>query len=532
MTNNAGKNHFLLSLLAVMATLASAEARPAAQPHVPKLVVNILIDQLRSDYVEAFMPLYGEGGFRRLFEEGCVYTRGEYPMVQPDRASAAATVAAGTTPYNHGVTGRQWFDRATLRPVQSVDDRRYADTEGVTASAPTSLAVSTLSDELKMATGGRALVYSIAPYRDMAVLAAGHAGDAAVWIDNRTGNWCTSSYYGTKPAWVTSRNEYGAIGKLLKAVKWLPYSQASESFSYFQQSGAPTSFDHKFRGEGQFRSFKTSALVNEDVEALAEGCLSATALGQDEATDYLAVAFYAGTVEHRSVNEGGAELQDTYVRLDRAIAQLIAAVERKVGTNRALFVVTSTGYSDASAAGMEQYRVPCGTFDMGKASALLNMYLVAIYGQGQYVEGVLGRHIYLNHKLIEDKQIRSAELLTRAQEFLLQLSGVKDVYTSLRLQLGVGTEILGRVRNGYNVATCGDLLIEVAPGWRFVNEETYESQFVRAAYVPFPIILYGTGVSPAVVSTPVSVDRIAPTLSKAMRIRAPNACEAIPLALQ
>ena len=368
MTNNAGKNHFLLSLLAVMATLASAEARPAAQPHVPKLVVNILIDQLRSDYVEAFMPLYGEGGFRRLFEEGCVYTRGEYPMAQPDRASAAATVAAGTTPYNHGVTGRQWFDRATLRPVQSVDDRRYADTEGVTASAPTSLAVSTLSDELKMATGGRALVYSIAPYRDMAVLAAGHAGDAAVWIDNRTGNWCTSSYYGTKPAWVTSRNEYGAIGKLLKAVKWLPYSQASESFSYFQQSGAPTSFDPKFRGEGQFRSFKTSALVNEDVEALAEGCLSATALGQDEATDYLAVAFYAGTFEHRSVNEVGAELQDTYVRLDRAIAQLIAAVERKVGTNRALFVVTSTGYSDASAAGMEQYRVPCGTFDMGKAS--------------------------------------------------------------------------------------------------------------------------------------------------------------------
>ena len=168
-------------------------------------------------------------------------------------------------------------------------------------------------------------------------------------------------------------------------------------------------------------------------------------------------------------------------------------------------------------------------FDVERAGALLNMYFVAVYGQGQYVEATLGTQLYFNHKLIEQKQINLAEMLERAQDFLLQLSGVKDVYTSSRLLQGAWTPGISRMRGGYNPRYSGDVLIEVAPGWRFVNPTTHENQLVRESYIPFPIIFLGAGFNAETIETPTTIDYIAPTLSKAMRIRAPNACSVAPL---
>lgn len=178
MPNNS-KNRFLLSLLAVMAALASAEAVTTTKngTAVPKLVVNILIDQLRSDYLNAFMPLYGEDGFRKLLRDGRVYSQAEYSLSRPDRASAAASLATGTSPYNHGIIGVRWLDRETLRPVFCVDDRNFAGSNTKDFSSPLYLGVSTVGDELKVATDGKALVYAIAPSREVAILTAGHAAD-------------------------------------------------------------------------------------------------------------------------------------------------------------------------------------------------------------------------------------------------------------------------------------------------------------------------------------------------------------------
>ena len=132
-------------------------------------------------------------------------------------------------------------------------------------------------------------------------------------------------------------------------------------------------------------------------------------------------------------------------------------------------------------------------------------------------------------KLIEDKQLYLTEVLSRTQDFLIQLSGVKDVYTSQRIRLGAWTPGINKLRNAYNPQTSGDILIQVAPGWRFVNEDTGENYIVGTGYIPFPVIFFGYGIKPEEVTTLVTVDYIAPTLSKAMRIRAPNACFATPL---
>lgn len=513
----------LFPLLMALTAVGRVQAAP------PRLVVNILIDQLRTDYLQAFMPLYGNDGFRRLMEEGLVYSRASAASAGADRAATAASVVTGTTPADHGIVGLRWLDRQTLRPVGCVDD---ASTNGVgtrEGASPRFLAVSTIGDELKVATEGQAMVYAVAPFRDVAVLTAGHAADGALWIDDVTGHWCTTDYYGTMPAWAVSLDSRHSPAAQADAVTWQPVSDLVGNFSYFLSGGMKKPFAHKFEGASRYALFKTSGLVNAEVTRMARTCLERTLLGQDALTDYLAVTYYAGNFGHRPANVAPIELQDTYVRLDRAVADLVEAVERRVGRERVLFVITSTGSEDEETDDLHRYRVPSGTFDMKRAAALLNMYFVAVYGQGQYVEGCFGTQFYFNHRLIEERALNMGEMFNRAQDFLLRMEGVKDVYTADRLLQGAWTPGISRIRAAYNPRYSGDVSLEIAPGWRVVNAETGENTLIRASYVPFPIIFFGYSLPAQTVNTPVTVDCIAPTLSQAMRIRAPNACASAPL---
>lgn len=524
--NPIRNTRFIASLVAALA-LASAEAQTA--PAVPRLVVNILIDQLRSDYLEAFSPLYGEKGFKRLFREARAYTQAEYPFSNPDRASASACLYSGTAPYNNGIVGAMWMNRSTLRPVYCVDDDAYRGNLTTEASSPKHLGVSTIVDELKVTTEGRALVYSVAPSRDAAVLAAGHTADGAFWLNDLTGQWCSSSYYGEYPKWAVVYDQYMSLGKRISQIEWTPMNDLVGNFNYFASGGMKKPFKHTFSGERKFRKFKASACVNEEVNRFVLHCMQNTALGMDGVTDFLGITYYAGNYDHQTVSESPIELQDTYVRLDKDLGDLIEALEKKVGTSNVLFVVTSTGYADQETAELSKYRIPTGTFSLDKAAALLNMYLMAVYGPGQYVEAKYGAQLYLSHKLIEDKQLNLTEVLERSQDFLIQMSGVKDVYTSQRLTLGAWTPGINRIRNGYNPKCSGDILIEVAPGWNLVNEELHENTLVRESYMGFPLFFWGCNIPAETIKTPVTVDCVAPTLAQFMRIRAPNACSVAPL---
>ena len=180
----------LLSSLIVLLAVTGSNAQDA--PQVPSLVVNIVIDQLRSDYLDAFTPLYGQRGFQRLKEQGRFYSQAEYPFSSPDQASAMACLMTGTSPYANGIVGDRWLDRQTLRPVFCVDDETYPGILTDEKSTPKHLAVSTIGDELKVSSEGKSLVYSIAPTREAAVLGAGHAGNGAFWLDDWTGRWATT----------------------------------------------------------------------------------------------------------------------------------------------------------------------------------------------------------------------------------------------------------------------------------------------------------------------------------------------------
>lgn len=518
--------HRYIQQLTLLAALAAALNVGAQQ--APRLVVNIIIDQLRTDYMQAFAPLYGSNGFKRLLSQGIVYQNGYYPFAPIDRASSTATVASGTTPYYSGIVGARWLNKQTLRPIFCVDDRRFKGIFTDDCSSADNLKVSTISDELKMASLGKSVIYSIAPERDAAILLAGHAADGAIWIDDMTGLWCSSEYYKMPAAkWLAEYNKSHALTDE-KTTVWQPYSERSGSVSYFMGSGMQKPFSHKFSGENQYRMFKTSGLVNEAVTRIATQCVTANAMGIDPATDILYVTYYAGKFDHRPLSECQMELQDTYLRLDSEIARLIDNIQQKIGAGNVLFVMTSTGYGEEENNDYKQYNIPTGTFYVNRATNLLNMYFGAVWGQGNYVESAFGQQIYLNHKELERKRISVGEATQRAQEFLLQMSGVRNVYTAQQLQQSSNANFV-KTRNLFNAENCGDILIETAPGWHSVNEDTMERSVYIASVIQFPIIFFGANIKGETITAPTSADRIAPTISRAIRIRAPNACSAEPL---
>ena len=449
-------------LAILIAALTSAEMQ--AFQLAPRIVVNITVDELRSDYIESFSPMFSSEGLRKLIEQGKMYEIASYPSNPIDRASAIATLATGATPFYHGIVAEQWLDRQTLRPVYCVDDEKRQTTAN-------RLLTSTLGDELKISSQGKAVVYGIAATRDAAILSAGHAADNAFWIDERLHKWMSSPFYSNKrPAWLGNT---------------------------------------------------TVETNNQTVVEKALDAFKASAMGADDVTDMLNVTLSAG-IGNKEVSNLKVEMQNIYMQLDQSIAKLVSSIEQKVGKNRVLFVLTSTGTHSDEVIDYQQYRIPTGIFYINRTASLLNVYLSAIYGQGVYVEACHKNQMFVNHKLIEQKRLSLHDVLLRCQELLFQSAGVGDVYTSERL-LTSGKEV-EKLRAGFKSTLSGDIIIEVAPGWKLYNEKSNEQYTSRLGVASFPIVFYGSGIKPARVTLPVTVDRIVPTVAKAIHIRAPNAC--------
>ena len=521
------KGRLLTSLLAVIA-LSGLQAQEV--PAVPKLVVGLTIDQLRMDYVEAFSAMYGERGFKRLWKEGRIYRNAEYNFVDVDKASAVATIYTGANPYVSGIVGEAWMDRATLQVINCVDDTNFMGIYTSESTSPVRLKVSNLSDELTIATQGVAEVYSIAPTREMAVLSAGHASKGAFWINDDTGKWSGSTYYGNFPNWVSSYNDRQGLDFRIGELTWGPYLPVT-AYKYLTTDTKQITFKHKFDDErkNKYRKFKTSPYANDEVNRLVNACLNGTSIGKDGIPDLLNLAYYAGNYNHQPSSVYPMEMQDMYVRLDNSLAELLDIIDRKVGLGNTLLFITSTGYTEPEPIDPQQYHIPTGEFHVKRCAALLNLYLAAIYGEGQYVEAYHEQEVYLNHKLIEQKQLNLPEILNRSSEFLVQFSGVKDVYSSQRLQLGSWTPDIDKIKNRYNASCSGDLWIEVLPGWTIVRDHSLDTKVVRDIYTSSPLIFMGWNVKPEILHTPLNIGHIAPTIAHFMRIRAPNAATLSPI---
>lgn len=501
----------ILILLLAFPTLLAAQKKIES----PKLLVTITIDQLRSDFMYEFENLYTDNGFKRLLAGGKVYSNAYYAFENIDRASAAATLATGTNPYTHGIVGERWLDRSSLRIVNCTDDSKQQGLYTNDKVSPVRQKAITLSDEMKRATRGKAKICVIAPDCDMAVMQGGHDADEVLWKNNDTGYWCSSSYYGQYPEWAAKINK-DVVGR---GSKWTPMFP-TELYNNFGEK-APKEFSYSFNGKDDIRSYKTSACINDEVNEVAIACLRSGDMGMDDITDMLSITYYAGNYNNVSMEDRPIEIQDIYTRLDKNIADLLKELDRRIGMENIIISLSSTGYVVEDDSNDLQYRLPSGTIHMDRVKALLNVYLGALFGKGEYIDGFFNSEFYLNKQKMEQLQMNKVDVVAHAVEFLKSVDGIEDVFTIYRLG-GMLSPELQYVKNGYNAKCSGDIWLRLMPGWKMAKDVVSATNLVRRSPVSFPIIIYGQGVTHKVIDDFTPANILAPELANMLHIRRPN----------
>ena len=500
----------VIALLCCVSSLFAQQRKTA-----PKLYVSIVVDQLRTDFLYEFEGLYCDGGFKRLLSGGKVYENAYYAFDNIDRATAIATLSTGTNPYVSGIVAERWLDRKSLRVVNCVEDKNCKGVYSNEALSPASLKSITITDEIKRSTRGNAIVCSIAPDGDTAVLAGGHAADVVLWKNNMAGYWSSSSYYGLYPSWAADMNKE-LQGK---AQKWTPLFRTSEYNNFGEKT--PSSFSYSFDGKKNVITYKTTACINDEINEMAFAFLENSEAGKDDVVDCLALTYYAGNYDGAPMSHRPIEVQDMYARLDRNLAALFDELDKRFGLENVVISLSSTGYVMENGDENSSYRLPSGTLYSERIQALLNVYLSAKFGKADYIEGVYGTQLFLDNKLIERMELDKMAVVSQAVEFLKSLDGVEDVFTIYRLG-GMLSPELQFAKNGYNPVGSGDLWLRLMPGWRLVEDELLVSRQVYRSPVMFPIVIYGAGVEHSIEDKLIPANILATEMARILRVRRPN----------
>jgi len=504
-----------------------------AQQQVPKMVVCITVDQLRGDYIEYFYNTFGDRGFKRLMNDGLVYPNIRFEFSDIDQASAFATLFTGSNPVFHGIHNNYIYDFDKEKEISILNDPEYLGNYTPQNYSPKALISSTIGDELKIASKGRSDVFAIAPNAEAAILSAGHAANGAFWMDDYNGKWATTTYYKGIP-WYVDRYNNGAeaLSARLTNMVWTP-ALPLERYNALPYVLDELPFKYVFNEKtaNVYLNLKTSPFINKEINRLAKQFLEYGAFGTRSCPDMLAITYYAGNYRTLMNKEYNREIQDIYYQLDKDLEELLDAIDKKVGLQHTLIVFTGTGYFHSEEEYSEGMLLGGGDFHPKRCIALLNMYLMALYGQDQnWVTGYYNNQIYLNRKAIENAKIDLTEIQNKAAEFVQEFSGIQLVTTDHALLTGDWNEGTAKFRHGTHHLGRGDLIIELQPGWKINFDNPGEKvKVVRNNAVITPLIFMGNGIKPHRINREVNATEIASSITHVLRIRPPNASERLPL---
>ena len=506
-----------LSITAIFAQNPTGEA--------PKLVVGITIDQLRGDYLEMFKHTFGNKGFNRLLNNGLVYKNVNYDFPNLDKASTITSIFTGANPSYHGITAENKYLLNNNLEISSFHDDNYLGNFTTEKLSPLPIRVSTIADELKIASGGQSDIFAFAPDASQAMASGGHAASGAYWIENEDAKWATTTFYKTRQPVVDQFNRsQQSLTYTINSLSWKP-ALPIENYNAFPYTKNRFNFQHFFGNniKDNVKKFKESPYVNKEVNDMAIRVLESNSLGTRLNPDYLAVTFYAGNFSEALDKNYSIEIQDTYYRLDHEIARLLDKIDELVGLNNALIFVVSTGYFNDQEIIPEGMVTSGGSFYPDRSQALLNMYLMALYGREQWIKKYYNEQFFFDRKLIEDKKIDLIEFQQKAAEFLVQSAGIQDVTTSYQMLHGAYNQTVQYYRNGYYKGISGDLFLELQPGWQIVEQGVTDHERVRNNAITSPAIFFGKDIKPQKINRTIEVTEIAPSVSYRLRIRAPNA---------
>lgn len=523
-------NNPLSSRLAIVliASMVGMALPAAGQKDRPRLVVGIVVEGLQADYINNLRDYFGEGGFKRLMRDGVVIANADYGTAL-DPTAATAMLMTGAAPSVNGIGSKHTYDISGHRLLPVLEDQASIGNFTNETYSPKNLLVSTLADEVRIAGGGVTNVYAISPDPQMAILLGGHAANCAVWLNDASGNWATTTFYKDIPTFIGGRNRLSPLASRLDTMSWTPampvadYPDLPDHLKHYP-------FRYVFpRGNAdRYAMFKNSAPINAEVTSLASDFINTLGLGKHDGVDMLNVTYTLAPFDFAKNPDNRLELMDSYIRLDRNLEKLFSTIDRAGGGNSVIFLA-ATPPSTTTRRDDEKWNIPYGEFSTRKAGSLLNMYLMAVYGTGEWVSGFHNGHFYLNNKLIKDNNLDAKAVRAEAASFIARMSGVKDVFTIDQILTGDAGDNAKALKRNTHLATAGDLLVNVIPGWEIIDDYSGDKNLSSTNHVErivattAPAFILAPGIAPKRYDVPVDARVIAPTVAGLLRIRSPNA---------
>lgn len=513
-------------------------------PDKPRLIVGIVIEELKFDQLEKFRDKLGENGIKKLINEGTYFRNASYEYMLTQSAPGHATISTGAEPSFHGITSDDWYVPLKNELINCTKDLTVNSVGGSFESglhSPVNLLVSTFSDELQMSTNKKSKVFGIALRESSAIFSAGHAANAAYWFDNTTGTWMSNTYYiKSLPGWVNDFNAMkysdtylNSTWSLLKPANYysdcLPDSNSYEAgfnnINYFP-------YDlKKIRSKKDYSLLRETPFGNSLTANFAIKLMQSEKLGKDDVTDYLSVCFSATDYIGHRFGPSSVEMGDAILRLDDDIKNLLTFLNDSIGKKNVLVYFTAAhGISEIPAV-LEKNRIPSGYFKQNQALQLLRSYLNAVYGEGNWVKGYSERQVFLNRTLIEDARLSLDDVQKKVARFLVQFTGVEAAYPYSAFEANdFGNGNLKRIINNFSPQRSGDVIITLNPGWIEKDSESvtnHNSPYEYDSHVP--LIWYGWTVNRLSVTRKVNMTDIAATLSTLSKVSYPNACTGEPM---
>jgi hypothetical protein len=531
----------LLALIQLYPAISMAQDHKKIPSEKPRLIVGIVVDQMRMDYISRFWNKYGSGGFKKLIQGGTYCKNASYQYLINETAVGHATISSGALPSCHGIIANTWYVSLQDKVINCVEDERCQTIGGAFESgrnSPSRMLASTTGDELKLSNGFKSKVIGIALDNNAAILSAGHSADYAFWFDAQSGNWITSSFYADSlPGWMTEFNKKD-IGRLYLQWVWEPllpienYAESLPDLNNFEKGISGKSvfpYDLKklsqSRGSGlNYELIKYTPFGNSFTKDLAITAIVNENLGKDEYTDILTVGFSASQYIGRIFNSNSVEMEDALIRLDKELEHFLNFLDEYVGIENVLIYLTADHGLTYNPAFLEEQKIPSGEFNPNAVLSLLSSYLNILYGEGNWVRYYYARQVYLNRELIEDARIPLQEFQQKVAMFLLQFEGVSNAVTSYTLQTTSFPDgIFRNIQNGFHQKRSGDIIINLSPGWTEKNNDNSVNSSFFMGDNHVPLIWYGWKISRATINRSVSMTDIAPTLSYFLDISNPNA---------
>jgi predicted AlkP superfamily pyrophosphatase or phosphodiesterase len=511
----------------------------------PKLVVGIVIDQMRYDYIFRYWDKFGNDGFKRLVNDGYFCKNTTFNYMPTYTAPGHAAIYTGTTPSVNGIIANDWFDKATGKNKYCVTDNAVNSigtngTEG--KRSPVNMLTTTITDELRISSNMKSKVIGIALKDRSAILPAGHTANAAYWYEGTTGSFISSSYYMNElPLWVINFNKKELPKKYLSQ-SWntlLPLEQYTESlpddnnYEAIAKGETKPVFPHKLpelmEKNGGLNLIRNTPFGNSLTKDFAIETIINEQLGKSAGTDFLTISFSSPDHIGHIYGPNSVEQEDDYLRLDKEIAELLKFIETYLGKNNALIFLTADHAAPEVPAYLNDLKIPSGYVKEKTMIDSLKKYLIKNY-QDSLVLSYSNQQVFLDHKFINTKKFLLQDVQNDVASFLQEMPEVAEVVTANTLnenQFTQGARYM--MQNGFNAKRSGDVLVNYLPAYVDYSPKgtTHGSPYSYDTHVP--LIFYGWDIKKGSSTEQVNITDIAATLAMMLNIQFPNGCTGKPI---